>query len=435
MASLGAGAGLAAGFTSGFNTVDSYYYHQGLLDAENKRLQQNEQNQKLAQYMDLRSQAVQHMQDTIAALKNAHPQWTELQLSTNPAVVAQRDQLAGFDKNLGLPDSAASIVAGMVAGKSQIETEGALARAKEGPQHQALVASEIAKNNANAGLDVNNPDRPGTGANGPAMGGSRADTFNRRFAQSATADAPKVLSWGDARSALSEKYGSDKVMKAELFLKGNKDIISGLRGSGRNSERQQIQDIAMSLGRLVGMDPDQINQNFVDFAGKKAAATAGGRTAGTREANLGIILTAADSAIDAAITASNNVPRTDLVPLTRAQQLGQAAISNPELKIFQQKNLQLAELWAKSFNPTGVLRNEDRALALDVLNTALGQGTYEKAARAIRDSIGLEKKAAISFLKERGFSGDPQTKDDSSGSEPGPGGVRVHGFTFTPTGQ
>lgn len=425
--------GTAKGFETALTSQNQAQYQQGLLQLEQQRQQQQQQNQQRSQYMQLYSQGVEHLGETMSQLRIAHPDWTDMQLASNPAVVSMKNMLAGYGKNLGLPDNMDSVVANFAARPPEQQTQAALSRAKEGPQHQALVQSEIDKNRAQAGL---NPDQPGTPANGPALGDKRAASFNQRFAQEGQTDAPKVLSWGDARAAVSQKYGPDVAMKAELFLKGNKDIISGLRGSGlgQNNERRTIQNAAMELGRLTGMNPDEINQNFIDYAGKKAAATSGGRTAGSREANLGIILTAADSAIDAAITASNNVPRSDFVPLNDAKQWAQAKFSNEALQVFQQKNLQLADLWAKSFNPTGALRVDDRNLALTVLNTAIGQGTYEAAARAIRDSIGLEKSAAIKFLKDKGYSGKSSDNDDS-GSEPGPGGVKVHGFTFTPTGQ
>lgn len=127
-------------------------------------------------------------------------------------------------------------------------------------------------------------------------------------------------------------------------------------------------------------------------------AGAGARTAATREANLNIILKAADAAIPAAIDASEKLDRTGWVPLNKIIQGGRVIASDPDQKRFGMANLQLAEHWARAMNPTGVMRESDRDMALGFLNTADSKDTYRAAVDQLRTQIERER-AAVQSVK------------------------------------
>ena len=137
---------------------------------------------------------------------------------------------------------------------------------------------------------------------------------------------------------------------------------------------------------------------------------AGARTSATREANLNLILKAANAAIPAALEASEKVARTGWVPLNQIIQKGEVIASNPDLKAFGMANLQLAEHWARAMNPTGVMRESDRDKALSFLSTADSPETYKRAVMQLKMQITRERDSIRQEIK---------------GSSPEPGEVEL----------
>jgi hypothetical protein len=138
------------------------------------------------------------------------------------------------------------------------------------------------------------------------------------------------------------------------------------------------------------------------FKAGQVGESAGARTAGTREANLNLILKATDAAIPAALEASEKVARTGWVPLNRLIQSGEVIASDPELKEFGMANLQLAEHWARAMNPTGVMRESDRDKALSFLSTADSPETYRRAVMQLQKQITRERDAIRAGRSEPG---------------------------------
>ncbi len=147
---------------------------------------------------------------------------------------------------------------------------------------------------------------------------------------------------------------------------------------------------AMALAKYLQENPEANSEDITKFAANYAGEAAGARTAGTREEGLKIILRATNAAIPAALEASDKVSRTGFVPLNRIIQKGQIATSDPDLRSFGMANLQLAEHWAKAMNPTGVMRVDDRQLALDFLSTADSKETYKRLVMQLKTQIERE---------------------------------------------
>ena len=164
------------------------------------------------------------------------------------------------------------------------------------------------------------------------------------------------------------------------------------------------------------------------FVARQAELSAKGRTKGTREANLDIILWVTNSAIPAAIEASDKVPRGQWVPLNQLIQKGQVASSDPALMQFGMANLQLAEGWARAMNPIGVMRESDRDKALSFLSTATSQETYKILVHQLETQIQRER-AAIQSGKQSAVSPPVETPSVSESSGEGwtdvGGGVRI----------
>lgn len=151
------------------------------------------------------------------------------------------------------------------------------------------------------------------------------------------------------------------------------------------------------LTNEMGMTPAQAAEHLVkkqqEYNAQGQGLNAEARTTGVREANLNLILKAADAAIPAALEASDKVARTGWVPLNKVIQGGEVIASDPDLKKFGMANLQLAEHWARAMNPTGVMRESDRDKALSFLSTADSKETYKAAVGQLRTQIERERDA------------------------------------------
>lgn len=121
--------GVASGFQRQEQITNAANYQEGLLKLEQQRQQNEQQNKQRAEFMQLRSDAVAHLDETAKQLKIAHPDWGPMQLASNSAIVSLKDMIGGFDKNLGLPNTIDSIVAALAERPSTATTAHALALA------------------------------------------------------------------------------------------------------------------------------------------------------------------------------------------------------------------------------------------------------------------------------------------------------------------
>ena len=163
--------------------------------------------------------------------------------------------------------------------------------------------------------------------------------------------------------------------------------------------RMPPQDRKMFWGQLQEKYPDWSQQTY---NAQNVGGTAGARTEATRAANLDIILNSAKAAIPQALAASDAMPRGNWVPVNKAIQAMQAGTSDPKLAAFAVANLQIAELWARAMNPTGVMREGDRELALKNLNTATSPEAYRTVLNSVKQAMDREKGAVLTTEKERG---------------------------------
>jgi hypothetical protein len=169
--------------------------------------------------------------------------------------------------------------------------------------------------------------------------------------------------------------------------------------------------------KFMQENPNASSSDIQAFQARQAELSSAGRTKGTREENLDIILRVTDSAIPAALAASENVPRGSFVPLNKIIQGGQVATSDVNLGKFAMANLQLAEGWARAMNPTGVMRESDRDKALSFLSTATSKETYKALVEQLRTQIQRER-AAIQSGKQSAVSapGEMPSVSESTGS-------------------
>lgn len=213
----------------------------------------------------------------------------------------------------------------------------------------------------------------------------------------------------------------------EEETKRRNDAITGLGASEGNIdvEAQKIVELKRApppvnsrrpgdlrlWAKVHEIDPDYDASHWTK---KNAEASAGGRVRGGREEALSMILDITKADIPAALAASAKVPRGSVVPLNKWINQGRVMVSDPDQAEFAFQNLNLAEHWAKSMNPGGVMRVDDRDKALEILHTAWSNGTYERLARAIEAQIGRE----LNAIRSGGKPGLSQIGSDGAEGAP-----------------
>lgn len=203
---------------------------------------------------------------------------------------------------------------------------------------------------------------------------------------------------------------------------GRKNLGRGAQGA---SDLKAITNKSSEiLTKEMGKTPTEAAAHMLkqqqEYNAQGQGLNAEARTTGVREANLNLILKATAAAIPAALEASEKVSRTGWVPLNKIVQAGQVASSDKDLRQFGMANIQLAEHWARAMNPTGVMRGEDRDLALGFLGTADSKETYRALVGQLQKQIERERDAVKS---SRGMAGMPgaETAHTSPSGAPAPG--------------
>jgi hypothetical protein len=240
--------------------------------------------------------------------------------------------------------------------------------------------------------------------------------------------ASKAVKGGQS-GQLVAKENSERAARGEAPMTAQEEI-SFLQQARppRSAAGMSVEAFKRDFRQQNGRDPT--GTEIQDFNARQAEVSSAARTKGSREANLDIILRVTDSAIPAALQASENVPRGSFVPLNKLIQGGQVATSDVNLGKFAMANLQLAEGWARAMNPTGVMRESDRDKALSFLSTATSKETYKALVEQLRTQIQRER-AAIESGKTSAISAPGAAETPSVSESTGAGwtdlgnGVRI----------
>lgn len=117
-----------------------------------------------------------------------------------------------------------------------------------------------------------------------------------------------------------------------------------------------------------GLDPIDLTQATITMAGDKARE----RAAGTMEGRMAPASIEAQGAFKIAQNASDNLWRTNSVPLNRIIQMGEAAMSNPELKATAVAYNTAVMTYSRAIAPTGVGTVDSQQHAREILDKADG---------------------------------------------------------------
>ena len=238
--------------------------------------------------------------------------------------------------------------------------------------------------------------------------------------------ASKAVKGGETGRLVSME-NEERAARGEAPMTAQEEVAFNQKAHPpRSASAMSVEAFKNDFKQKNGRDPT--GTEIQDFNARQAEVSSEARTKGTREANLDIILRVTDSAIPAALDASEKVPRGSFVPLNQIIQKGKVASSDPALMSFGMANLQLAEGWARAMNPTGVMRESDRDKALSFLSTATSKETYKVLVEQLRTQIQRER-AAIQSGKQSAVSAPGEVASVSETTGAGwtdlGGGVRI----------
>lgn len=118
----------------------------------------------------------------------------------------------------------------------------------------------------------------------------------------------------------------------------------------------------------AGQEPIDITQNYITTQGDVARE----RTSGTMEGRMAPASIEAQGAFKIAQNATDNLWRTNNVPLNRVLQMGETAMSNPELKAAKVAINTAVMTYSRAIAPTGVGTVDSQQHAREILDAADG---------------------------------------------------------------
>lgn len=139
------------------------------------------------------------------------------------------------------------------------------------------------------------------------------------------------------------------------------------KGQGR-VDLLRLNNEANKQREAAGQSPIDITQNYITTQGD----TARERTAGTMEGRMAPASIEAQGAFKIAGNALDNLWRTNSVPANRLLQMGESAMSNPELKAAKVAVNTAVMTYSRAIAPTGVGTVDAQQHAREILDTADG---------------------------------------------------------------
>jgi hypothetical protein len=170
---------------------------------------------------------------------------------------------------------------------------------------------------------------------------------------------------------------------AQRIAQGDPQAIVAARSLGQAGLAAIYNEVARIGGPDAATAAQKLIENKMDYTNAHAAAQTTGAlqgkmdTYGSEAAQLGGL----------AIIASNAVPRANFMPLAQLQQMGQAAMNDPNYSRLVAATNGLVNAYAKAINPNGVGTVEDKNRAYGMLSTAKNPEAYQATVMQMMQEI------------------------------------------------
>jgi hypothetical protein len=220
-----------------------------------------------------------------------------------------------------------------------------------------------------------------------------------KFTQQEKMQAEKLQAQRDI-AAMKRGVGGDNPLSdatvnfmAEQYLAGDTSVFTNLGRGAQGAEniirlRNKIAELSGERG--TGGAAQAVKN--AEYQGLKA----GERTLAVRESNIGTAIIEANKFASLAQAASDKLPRGSFVPWNQLQQMGQAAMSNPDLAQFKAYTNSLLQAYTRAVQGSGTVTVDARRHADEMISTAMSPQAY----RAVIQALQSEMRAALEAPRE-----------------------------------
>ena len=183
---------------------------------------------------------------------------------------------------------------------------------------------------------------------------------------------------------------------ARRVLAGDPQALTNIgRGAQGGEMVRAVQGRVAELAKEGNIDPKTILGNQADFSGQKAEQ----RTLGTQNARVTSAATEAKGAAQMAIQALDNLPRSNVVPANKLWQMGESALSDPNLKSAQLALMTLKNTYARAINPNGTPHMGDKEHFDQLMSTADGPEATHAAIGQILREVEMAQQSPAKAMK------------------------------------
>lgn len=217
----------------------------------------------------------------------------------------------------------------------------------------------------------------------------------RREMLSVRVETARTRLAGDPDAAL---HKDDLKLMAEQYLAGDKSVFQNLGRGAQGSKnvvalRAEIQAMAKERG-LSGAD---IAAGLTQFTGEQAAA----RTAGTKATNVELAAAEAQKTIGIAKQLSDQLPRTEFVPVNRAIQAAQTNTGDPKVIAFGAAINTVVNAYARAISPSGTPTVSDKEHARQMLSTANTKAQFDAVINVMNQEMAAARKAPREVMESQ----------------------------------
>jgi hypothetical protein len=177
---------------------------------------------------------------------------------------------------------------------------------------------------------------------------------------------------------------------AERVLASDPKALVGLgRGAQGAENLAKIQGLVAQKAAERGIDASDMMAN----AAKQQGLGAQQRTFGTQTARMATASTEAEGALDLLLQSSSKVSRTGFLPLTKAIQLAQTNMNDPNLAELKAAVTTASNTYARAISPTGVPHAADKEHAFAMLNSAQSEPALQAVVSQLKREIDIAHRA------------------------------------------
>lgn len=222
------------------------------------------------------------------------------------------------------------------------------------------------------------------------------DAVRRAIAEGVTSDpkfknatlSEQAIEFKKRFASASASLSSDALDTiADRTIAGDTTALTGLGyGEGGAANRAAAQERITEKLKAKGLGGADLAASIANFMGEKAGA----RTAGTREANVGMAVTEAQLFMPLALEASKAVSRTNFPTLNSIIQAAEKGTGDENIVRLAVATNSLVNAYARAITPSGVPTEGNQTRARELLDKAWSDGQYGAAI----DQLGKEMKAA-----------------------------------------